>query len=595
MFTDRMSKTILLVEDESSVAGVITKILNRSGYKVITADSGIAAVDIALKNNDINLILMDIDLGDGIDGTETARRILNKIDLPIVFHTSHAEQEMVEKVRGITSYGYVIKSSESFVLISSIEMALQLFESYKKVDKSEKLFRGLFYNSLNAIALVELIYNEQGRLIDGRLIALNPVFERSVGFRAEDVVGKLYSYIHPDVLKDGKIQKLEELLNKGEPYISEAFYEPLQKYFNFTAYEIDKGLVAIIMEDITGQTLAKRTLIENEIKLKSLEMLNRITDSIPACVACVNAKCLKYVFVNRIYQETFSISKEEMIGMHVRDIIGDAAFNNAFSYIERARKGEQISYENMIPSHGELRCFNVNYIPQFDENGMVEYLIVLSVDITERTISEKRISTLLNEKEILLKEVHHRIKNNMSAIASILFLQSDFVKEQSAIAALKDAESRVHSMMLLYDKLYRSDNVGELAIMDYLPPLADEIMRSFPGSRRIKVLKEITDFSVDVKFLFPLGIIINELITNIMKYAFNSRDSGLITITAYKNDEYATISIEDDGVGLPEHIDIKNSSGFGLYLVGVLTEQIEGKIRIERINGTRFVLEFRIS
>ncbi len=594
METEIRPKTILLVEDETDVSKVISKTLVKNGYNVITEKSGESAVDTAIENDSINLILMDIELGSGIEGTEAARRILARIEVPIVFHTSHPGRDIVEKVKGIKHYGYVIKTSENFVLLSSIEMALELFEANKKIAKSEKLFRGIFENSLSAIALVKLIYDENGVIKDGRVLSINKLCEKFIGLSSENVVGKLYSEVNPAFLKSNNLQRVIEAFSKGEPFINEGFFETAQKYFYFIAHEIDKGLVSITISDTTAQVLARKTLIDNEVKLKSYHLLHQVTDTIPACIACVNAEDLSYEFVNEIYSVTFGISSDKLVGKPVREVIGENAYNYAFQYIERALNGEKTSHENNINTLNGPRFFKVDYIPQLDENRNVKHIIVLAIDISDRKIADEKIQKLLIEKEILIREVHHRIKNNMSTISGILFLQSDSMKDESAIAALNDAQSRVHSMMVLYDKLYRSDSFIEMSITDYLPPLIDEIICSFPEITKIKIEKNIEPFIIDSTLLFPLGIIVNELITNIMKYAFIGRDSGIITISASTKNNNAVIVIEDNGTGLPESVDIKNSTGFGLCLVGILTEQLKGNINIERCNGTRFILEFEV-
>jgi len=208
--------------------------------------------------------------------------------------------------------------------------------------------------------------------------------------------------------------------------------------------------------------------------------------------------------------------------------------------------------------------------------------------------NEKRIQSLLDEKELILKEVHHRIKNNMNTIKSLLFLQAETLKDPSAVAALQDAEGRVESMMLLYDKLYCSPDVRELSVKDYLPGLVHEIIGNFPNNGIVKIENKIEDFILSAEKLFPLGIIVNELLTNIMKYAFNGRESGVISISASINDSHAVIVIWDNGVGISESISFENSKGFGLELIRMLVEQLHGRIRIERGDGTRFVLEFDV-
>jgi PAS domain S-box-containing protein len=226
--------------------------------------------------------------------------------------------------------------------------------------------------------------------------------------------------------------------------------------------------------------------------------------------------------------------------------------------------------------------------------GPRDEIIAFITDITERKKSEEQIRKLLAEKELILKEVHHRLKNNMNTVYGLLTLQAGNIKDLQAISVLEDAANRVRSMMVLYDKLYRSDSVQNISVKDYLPSLVDEIIANFPNSKSVKVNKMIDDFVLDAKRLQPVGIIINELITNIMKYAFTGRDNGLITITASLKDTHAKFAVADNGLGIPESVDFQNSIGFGLQLVWMLTRELQGTIKIERGNGTKVLLGFDI-
>lgn len=221
------------------------------------------------------------------------------------------------------------------------------------------------------------------------------------------------------------------------------------------------------------------------------------------------------------------------------------------------------------------------------------YRIIMS-DITGRKLAEEKIETLLAEKQLMLKEVHHRIKNNMNTVTSIMTLQIDTLKEPSAIAAINDARARVYSMMLLYDKLYRSDDFKQMPFKQYLSSLVDEIIDNFPNKEKVKIEKSIDDFRVEPKMLYTLGIIINEILTNIMKYAFTGRDNGLIKLTAAILDNRITVTIADNGIGIPESINIATSIGFGFQLVDMMTQALKGTIKIERNNGTKFILEFNL-
>jgi two-component sensor histidine kinase len=147
-------------------------------------------------------------------------------------------------------------------------------------------------------------------------------------------------------------------------------------------------------------------------------------------------------------------------------------------------------------------------------------------------------------------------------------------------------------MSLLYDKMYRSSSFSEASVRDYLSSLVDEVVSAFPNGRSVTVRKRIGDFKLDAKRLQPLGILVNELLTNVMKYAFDGRPDGRIGVSADDEGGRIVIAVEDDGVGVPESVSFESSTGFGLELVQALARQLDGAIRIERGDGTRIVLEF---
>ena len=215
-------------------------------------------------------------------------------------------------------------------------------------------------------------------------------------------------------------------------------------------------------------------------------------------------------------------------------------------------------------------------------------------DITERKRAEQAIRALLTEKELILKEVHHRIKNNMSTIQSLLSLQADTLSDPTATAALQETGNRIRSMMMLYDTLYKSANFTELSISEFLPPMIDEILANFPNSGSIKIEKRIDDFVLQVKKLQPLGIIVNELLTNAMKHAFIGTGDQKIEVSAMLEGDLVVVVVKDNGKGISESINSPASDGFGLMLVEALSKQLLGEIDIERDNGTRVRLRFPI-
>lgn len=213
----------------------------------------------------------------------------------------------------------------------------------------------------------------------------------------------------------------------------------------------------------------------------------------------------------------------------------------------------------------------------------------------EALVNRERAEKTNHEMEILLKEVHHRIKNNMNTIIGLLSLQSETVSDAPAVNALKDAESRVRSMMILYDRLYRSELYTEMPAPEYLEPLAREILDGFPGGRDVTLHTGIDNFIMNPETLFYTGIIINELLTNIMKHAFRNISEKIINLSVKNDKNRITLAVEDNGCGFPAGFDIMKTTGFGLQLVVMLSEQLGGKISTENPAGSRITIVFNMA
>jgi PAS domain S-box-containing protein len=287
-------------------------------------------------------------------------------------------------------------------------------------------------------------------------------------------------------------------------------------------------------------------------------------------------------------------SREDIIGKSGRDLnLWVNSGDRLKALDELTVKGFFKNYETVLRMR-DGRIIDVIMSAKIITLKNVEHILMVIHDVTERKKTEDKIRSLLEEKELILKEIHHRIKNNMNTVNSLLMLQAEALTEPAAVSALKDAGSRVQSMMILYDKLYKSDDFQIMPVINYLSPLVDEVVMNFPKSRIIRIEKTIDDFNLDVKTLQSIGIIFNELLTNIMKYAFEDRNDGVISVSALLTGNTASFIIADNGRGLPESVNFENSTGFGLMLIDILSKQLGGVMRIERNSGTKFVLEFEL-
>ena len=254
--------------------------------------------------------------------------------------------------------------------------------------------------------------------------------------------------------------------------------------------------------------------------------------------------------------------------------------------------------DTLIPKEVEVQVkegtwFSMRIIPYRTMENVIEGAVITFVDINDLKNTEEKIKILLSERELILKEVHHRIINNLNTINSILSLQAQKIgKEPVTVEIIRDLECRIQGMAVLYNKLYQSPNFSDVQMKGYFPVLIEQIISNFPNKEIVKVVTDIDDFILDAKKVQPLGIIMNELLTNCMKYAFEGRKDGLIKVSAKIKAGRVIIVVEDNGIGIGESLDLEKSSGFGMRLINLLTQQLQSSILIEQENGTRFILEF---
>jgi two-component sensor histidine kinase len=215
-------------------------------------------------------------------------------------------------------------------------------------------------------------------------------------------------------------------------------------------------------------------------------------------------------------------------------------------------------------------------------------------DITGRKRTEEQIRASLEEKELLLKEIHHRVKNNLQVVSSLLSLQAGSIKDKQVVDVLKESQNRVRSMALIHEKLYKSRDLSRIDFAEYIRTLADNLFRSYRIDRNTVTLRlDIDNLSMGIDIAIPCGLIINELISNSLKHAFPGGRMGEIYIRFYSvADKRLELIIGDDGVGLPEDFDFQKTESLGFQLVNILTEQLQGTIKVGNDKGTEFSIKF---
>jgi two-component sensor histidine kinase len=203
----------------------------------------------------------------------------------------------------------------------------------------------------------------------------------------------------------------------------------------------------------------------------------------------------------------------------------------------------------------------------------------------------------LKEKEVLLKEVHHRVKNNMQVISSILNLQSSYVSDDYALSLLKESQNRIKTMAYIHESLYQNKSFTSVNFSDYIATLSHNIIQSYSVSEeKVKLILNLEKINLNLDNSIPTGLIVNELITNAIKHAFPSAAKGFISVNLKSKNNTVYLEVKDNGIGFDSNIDFRNTNSLGLQLVSTLIDQIEGDIEFksEKDKGTEVLITFKM-
>jgi PAS domain S-box-containing protein len=432
---------------------------------------------------------------------------------------------------------------------------------------------------------------------NGYYLYTNKVFASTFGKTPEYFYGKSFWDVFPKEHADQRFKAVSKIFETGEAGSVEVEVPLPDKTLHFLAtlnpVKDSHGNVTAVLthsRNITDRKLAEKALKESENKLR--EIIENSVDNIFVADILPDRK-FKVNTINGALEKFMNINRKDVENKLLDEILPEIQVRIVSDNFNKCLAGGQnYSYEEVAEFYGEKTYYSTNLAPVFDETGKAVRIIGISRDITERKLAEENIKNLLHEKELILSEVHHRVKNNMNTIYGLLKIQAGAQKSEEANDVLQNAAGRVLSMSVLYDKLYRSEDNGAISIKKYLPALIDEIVVIFPQKQALKIETSIDDVILSSKILSPLGMIINELISNTMKHAFNGCDEGFIAVTAFKKEGRIFITVMDNGPGIPESITFHNSPGLGLQLVEMLVKQINGSINIERGRGAKFIIEF---
>ncbi|MBI5679966.1 MAG: PAS domain S-box protein [Methanobacterium sp.] len=298
--------------------------------------------------------------------------------------------------------------------------------------------------------------------------------------------------------------------------------------------------------------------------------------------------------VNKSGSDLLEYSNQEMLKMPIINLIPSSKVNKIdkmFLDLDRSKGDRKTITTTFVKKSGYE--ISVESSISFVEFGNVLYAVMVSRDITERNEAEKQIKQSLNEKEVLLKEIHHRVKNNLQIISSLLNLQSASLDDKDSFEVFKESQNRIKSMALIHEKLYQSRDLARIDFAEYIKSLVYYLFQSYSVDLNvIKPILNVEDILFDIDISIPCGLIINEIISNSLKYAFPDGKTGEIIIDLHLYGKKAILTVSDTGIGLPEHISLQNTETLGLRLIDTLVSQIDGKIELDKTKGTSFKIEF---
>ena len=455
--------------------------------------------------------------------------------------------------------------------ITGILVAISIFR-FKMLDILPVAYNNLF-NKMSSGAIV----------IDSlkRIVEINQAAEEIlkidkslIGTNFEENLQQL-NQIFP-IIKMESSTKTEIEINKPENIWLDLQITPLHKQ----NYQLLGWL--IIFRDINPIKLAESSLKRSEKEYRDL------VDN--ALVGVYKADLSgNILFANESIVKMFGYdSKDEIEDLNISSLYKNLNDRDIIlKKLNDAGKLEEYEVE-MLKKNGSI----LNILTSASKNGQT--ISGMTMDITDQRKAQTQIKKSLKVKDMLLKEIHHRVKNNLMVISSLLNLQSRYIKDEASKSIFKDSQNRARSMALIHELLYQSHDLKRINFGTYINKLTNELFRVYvTDPTKIKLNMDINDIMLDINTAIPLGLIVNELVSNSMKHAFPNNKQGKIDIKFNLDNGNYSMIVSDNGIGFPQHYNIENSDSLGLKIVNSLTEQIDGEIKIEMSEGTKFIINFK--
>lgn len=429
---------------------------------------------------------------------------------------------------------------------------------------------------------------------EGRIVMANGQAERVFGYDRGELSGQAMECLVPQRFAAHHPAFRAEFLSSPQPRPMGIGRELYARRKDGSEFPVEIGLTPI--ESGTG-LMVLADIIDITARKHLEERFRRVVEYAPSAMVMIDRQG-RIVLVNAQTEQLFGAARDELIGKSIEILVPDRLrkehvhFRNGFFGSPQARPmgvGRDLFARRADGSEFPVEI-GLNPI-ETSEGPMV---LASIIDITERRKAQKKLEKALEEKTVLLNEVHHRVKNNLQVISSLLNLQATRAADPRVSTILNESQSHVRAMALTHQLLYERKDFSRINIGEYLDRLSQLLTGSYRDrSSRITIRQILPpDCHLDLERAIPCGLVVNELVTNAFKHAFPEGRSGTISIELKETGSAFELAVSDNGIGLPEGFDLASVQSLGLQLVPLLIEQIGARLEIQNTSGARFVLHF---
>jgi PAS domain S-box-containing protein len=435
---------------------------------------------------------------------------------------------------------------------------------------------------------------------DGRVVRLSRAVEKITGFKIDQMMGKTVEEFMPEAPgKKELIDRINRVLEEGVSLGPEDFRAPTRelKYIRERIVPItgEEGAITgalSILEDITERKIVADAIRQSEKNYRKL--FNSVSDGV--VIHSVGEKGIpdKFLQVNDTFCRMVGYELGELKEMSPLDLQEKGVSENDLETGRRMAEEGAVVFERILSNKAGRTISCEMHSQKYDLEGEQAVLTVVR-DISERKMAEEQVRKSLREKETLLREIHHRVKNNLQVVSGLINLQAMYIPDEKSRQLYKDSQNRIKTMALIHEELYQQADLASIDFAEYIRGLSDNLLASY-GVDSISVTLELAleKALVPLDTAIPCGLIVNELLSNSLKHAFPESGGGKLGV-AFSRDgggEFI-LKVWDDGVGFPPDLDFRKSGSLGLQLVTILAEQLGAEFRHEDKDGTAFTLTFR--